>query len=363
MGIFRAIIAGGGTGGHLFPGIAVARELENQLEDSRVLFIVGRRKMEMDILHRYGCEKRSIDVEGLKGRGMIRGAGVLSGLPKGVFQSGRILREASPHVVLGVGGYAAGPVCLAARFLRIPTAIHEQNSYPGLTNRMLARMVDRVLISYEESREYFASTRISLTGNPVRQELLAGGKGTKERSERFTILVLGGSQGAEAVNRSFVDALVRLRELGLAPAVIHQTGHADHARVQESYRTHALEGDVLPFIDDMAGTYGRAHVVVSRAGATTLSELTALGKASILVPYPYAANDHQDRNARALERTGGAIVMDQKDITGERLAETLEEMMKRPEKLTDMGRAALAVGRRDAARQIVKNLFEISLKW
>lgn len=363
MGIFRAIIAGGGTGGHLFPGIAVARELEKQLKGARILFIISRRKMEMDILHRYGYEKRSIDVEGLKGRGLIRSARVLMGVPRGLLQSGRILSEISPHVVLGVGGYAAGPVCLAARFLRIPTAIHEQNSYPGLTNRLLARIVNRVLISYEESRKYFASAKVFLTGNPVREELLDVLKSEGKGSKKFTILVLGGSQGAEAVNRTFVDALVHLREQGLSPAVIHQTGHGDYGRVQEAYRIHSLEGEVSPFIDDMAMAYGRADLVVSRAGATTLSELTALGKASILVPYPYAANDHQDKNARALERAGGAIVMNQKTLTGKGLGEAVEETMKHPEGLLEMRRAALAVGRQDAVREIVTNLFEISLSW
>jgi len=359
MKAFKAIIAGGGTGGHLFPGIAVAMELEKRFDNPQIVFIVGRKKMEMDILDRYGYEKRSIDVEGLKGRGLLKGAGVLVRLPKGLFQAARIIRQISPQVILGVGGYAAGPVCLAGRFFGIPTAIHEQNSYPGLTNRILAHVVNKVMISFDESREYFSSASTVLTGNPVREELFPtqgnGGKAT----ENFTILVLGGSQGAQAINRAFVDALAHLRKWGMSPAVIHQTGYLDYERLKKEYREHALEGDLMPFIDDMAGAYSRAHVVVSRAGATTLSELAALGKASILIPYPYAANQHQETNARVLEQAGGAIVKNQNDMTGEDLAKELATLMKHPEKLAQMGRAALAIGRQDAAHQIVDQLLEM----
>lgn len=359
MAIFRAIIAGGGTGGHLFPGIAVAKEMEKRFDQSRIIFMVGRRRMEMDILDRYGYEKRSIDVEGLKGRGLLRGAGVVMRLPIGFYQSARVIRQVFPQVILGVGGYTAGPVCLAGRFFGIPTAIHEQNSYPGLTNRILARVVNKVLISFDESREYFSSATIVFTGNPVREELFIPPANEEKVSGRFTLLVLGGSQGAQAINTAVVDALLHLREWGLSPDVIHQTGHLDHERVKERYRGHALDGDVMPFIEGMAGAYARADLVVSRAGATTLAELAALGKASILIPYPHAANQHQDTNARVLERAGGAIVKREQDMSGEDLARELGALMEHPERVADMGRAALARGRRDAASQIVDELLEM----
>jgi UDP-N-acetylglucosamine--N-acetylmuramyl-(pentapeptide) pyrophosphoryl-undecaprenol N-acetylglucosamine transferase len=359
MRTFRAIIAGGGTGGHVFPGIAVAREMEKRFDRTRIIFIVGHRKMEMSILDRYGYEKQSIDVEGLKGSGLLRGAGVMARLPKGFYQSARVIRQVSPEVILGVGGYTAGPVCLAGRFLGVPTAIHEQNSYPGLTNRILARAVNKVLISYEESREYFRSASIALTGNPVREELFVVRDSGSRVSSRFTILVLGGSQGAHAVNSAFVDALLSLRKRGLSPDVIHQTGNRDYERVQQEYREHALPGEVMPFIEDMTGAYARADLVVSRAGATTLAEIAALGKASLLIPYPYAANQHQDANARVLEQAGGAIVKREQDMSGEDLALELRKLMEQPERVADMGRAALARGRRDAARQIVDQLLEM----
>ncbi|MFZ0451025.1 MAG: undecaprenyldiphospho-muramoylpentapeptide beta-N-acetylglucosaminyltransferase [Desulfatiglandaceae bacterium] len=360
MSAFRAIIAGGGTGGHLFPGIAVARELESRFEKPRIVFITGHRRMETDILNRYGYESRAVDVEGLKGRGLKKGAGVLVRLPKGLFQSFSIIREVSPSVTLGVGGYAAGPVCLASRLLGIPTAIHEQNSYPGLTNRVLARVVHRVLISYEESRGRFRSAMTVLTGNPVRKELFPEQKTGRKTSEAFTVLVLGGSQGAQAVNRAFVEALIQLREWDLRPSVIHQTGNADYENVQEQYRKNGLEGELFPFIQDMAEVYARAQLVVSRAGATTLSELAALGKASILIPYPYAANQHQDTNARVLERAGGAIVRLQEGLTGEELAGDLARLMKHPENLSSMRRAAKSMGRPDAASRIADQLLEMT---
>jgi len=359
MKVFRAIIAGGGTGGHLFPGIAVAREMEKRFDRTRIIFIVGHREMEMNILDRYGYEKQSIDVEGLKGRGLLRSAGVMVRLPKGLYQSVRVIKRVSPEVVLGVGGYTAGPVCLAGRFLGVPTAIHEQNSYPGLTNRILARVVNKVLISYDESRDYFGSASITLTGNPVREELFVPRDNEARAPSRFTILVLGGSQGARAINTAFIDALLHLRKRGLSPDVIHQTGNLDYERVQQKYREHGLDGDVVPFIEDMAGAYGRADLVVSRAGATTLAEIAALGKASVLIPYPYAANQHQDTNARVLERSGGAIVKREQGMSGEDLAYELGELMEHPERVADMGRAALARGRRDAARQIVDQLLEM----
>ncbi len=359
MRAFRFIIAGGGTGGHLFPGIAVAGELRNRFVNPRIVFVTGHRRMETDILNRYGYESRSVEVEGLKGRGLKKGFGVLVRLPKGLFQSISIIRKVSPCVVLGVGGYAAGPVCLASRLLGVPTAIHEQNSYPGLTNRLLARVVDRVLISYEESGGHFGSARTVLTGNPIREELFLEQKTDSKTTETFTVLVLGGSQGAQAVNQAFVDALIQLRKWDLRPSVIHQTGHADYENMQEQYRENGLEGDPVPFIEDMAGVYGRAQLVVSRAGATTLSELAALGKPSILIPYPYAANQHQDTNARALERAGGAIVKFQEGLTGEGLAEELARLMKHPERLSAMGRAAKEMGRPDAARRIADQLMEM----
>jgi UDP-N-acetylglucosamine--N-acetylmuramyl-(pentapeptide) pyrophosphoryl-undecaprenol N-acetylglucosamine transferase len=352
----RLIITGGGTGGHLFPGIAVAREMSRRCEKGESLFVTGRRKMESDILSRAGYQQTSIAVEGIKGRGWKKGLMVLVKLPWSFFQALMIIRRFSPHLVLGVGGYSAGPVCLAAKVMGIPSAIHEQNSFPGLTNRLLCRMVDRVFISFEESAKHFAGGALFVTGNPIRRELLAGGDTQRQESKRFTVLVTGGSQGAHAINEAFVKALRIFKEKGRDVYAIHQTGEADWNWVADSYAKGGLPGEVIPFIQDMAGAYQKADMVVSRAGASTISELAAMGKSSILIPYPYAANNHQETNARILADRGGAEMILQKDLTGEGLANLLEKYMDDRVSLKNMGEVAKRAGKPDADRIIVDHL-------
>ncbi|MBW2344352.1 MAG: undecaprenyldiphospho-muramoylpentapeptide beta-N-acetylglucosaminyltransferase [Deltaproteobacteria bacterium] len=356
---FKIVIAGGGTGGHLFPGIAVARELETRFENSGILFVVGRKRIESEILSRYGYGAASIDVEGIKGRGWRKGLKVFIKLPKSVFQSASLIKDFSPALILGMGGYSAGPVCLAARFLGLPTAIHEQNSYPGLTNRLLARIVDRVFISFERSREGFKTSSLFFTGNPVRKELFPDGGKEAEDRNRFTILVVGGSQGARAINRAFAKSLTYLNKTGKYPEVIHQTGKIDHERVLEDYRGKSLKGEVVPFIEDMAAAYNRADLVVSRAGATTVFELAAVGKPSVLIPYPHAANNHQEINALSLVRAGGAEMIREKDLTGEGMARVLTKYMDDRQALNKMGENAQKIARPDAAKEIVDQLLEM----
>jgi len=358
----RCIIAGGGTGGHLFPGIAIARELEARCKNTAVLFVVGRKRMESEILRGYGFKVVFIDVEGMKGRGWKKGLTVLSMLPGSLFQSMGIIRNFKPSFVVGVGGYSAGPFCLAARLLGVPTAIHEQNSYPGLTNRLLARVVDRIFVSFEESTPYFKKSL--LTGNPVRRELLSPPQGSLLSEDIFTVLVVGGSQGARAINGVFVKACDILKTSGKRIDFIHQTGKQDHQRVLEEYRAtgfeeSGFEGKVFPFIKDMASAYHRVNMVISRAGATTLFELAALGKPSILIPYPHATNGHQETNARSLARSGGAEMILQKDLTPERLANALSTYMDHPEHLQKMGEAARMFSRPNADRIIVDQLLKL----
>ncbi len=355
---FRLVIAGGGTGGHLFPGIAVARALKTRIEDAEVLFVVGRKRMETDIVSRAGFEAVSIDVEGIKGRGWKKGLSVLMKLPKSLFQSVSIIRQFSPSFVLGVGGYSAGPFCVAAKFMGILTAIHEQNSYPGVTNRLLSKFVDRIFISFEESRPYFEKKEAILTGNPVRRELFLSLPNGPETRDKLTVLVVGGSQGAQAINKTFVDALSFLVRKGKKIEVIHQTGKGDYERVLEDYRARGLKGEVAPFITDMGDAYSRADIVVSRGGATTIFELAALGKPSILIPYPYATNRHQEINAGALVRAGGAEMILQEDLTPEGMASTLIKYMDDRPALKTMGERARKIGRTDAAVVIVDKMME-----
>ena len=359
---FRLIIAGGGTGGHLFPGIAVARELRRRRKGAEVLFVTGRHRMESEILSPMASEFRtfSINVEGIKGRGWKKGMGVMIKLPWSIIQSVFLIRRFSPRLALGVGGYSAGPLCLAARILGIPTAIHEQNSYPGVTNRLLSRFVDRVFVSFEQSRSFFPGGKTVLTGNPVRRELLRSRTDQPVEDGEFRVLVVGGSQGARAVSEAFVEALEILKSRGEMVRVIHQTGRADYHRVVREYREKGLDGEVTPFITDMASAYGRAHMVVGRAGATTIFELAAMGVPSILVPYPHATNNHQEINARSLVRAGGAEMILQKDLNGEVLANALIKYMRNRAALSAMGRAARKISRPDAARVIVDQILEMA---
>ena len=354
------MIAGGGTGGHLFPGIAVAMELEKRHANVEILFVVGRRRMESEILARYGYRTAFTDVEGIKGRGWKKGLDVLVRLPKSMFESATILRGFLPSFVLGMGSYSAGPICLAAKLMGIPTAIHEQNSYPGLTNRLLSRFVDRVFISFVESSAYFKAGSTAITGNPVRHEFLLDQVERNDNLDAFTVLVLGGSQGARAVSEAFVEALACLDSKGKGPSVIHQTGRTDYQRTVKDYLDRGLKGEIIPFIEDMAAAYNQADLVVSRAGATTIFELAALGKPAISIPYPYAANQHQEINARSLAGRGGAEMIRQKDLTGEGLAQSLMRYMDDRVAVKEMGKRARGMARGDAAKAIVDELLKMT---
>lgn len=359
MGAIRILIAGGGTGGHLFPGIAVGREFLERYPGATIIFVTGERRMESDILTESGFTQIPIRVRGLKGMGWRKAAGSMLTLPRGLIQAFSILLKRSPAVVLGVGGYSAGPVCLAARILGKPTAIHEQNSYPGFTNRLLSRIVDRVFISFEESRNHFPAGDIRFTGNPVRKEFFEKREPPEEPGEGFGILVSGGSQGAVAINRAFIGALELLRERGPYPRVVHHTGQRDYERVKEEYREKGLQGDITPFIRDMPGAYRRADIFIGRAGAGTIFELAAMGTPSILVPYPHAANNHQESNARLLAEAGGAVIMPQKELTPARLADILTRYMEDRNSLKEMGEKVQRMARQDAAKKIADHLEEM----
>ncbi len=352
----RVIIAGGGTGGHLFPGLAVAKELLNRYPGSEIFFVTAGREMETNILADAGFQRATVAVEGVKGRGWPEALKAMLKLPYGFGQAVNIIVRFSPDLVLGVGGYSAGPVCLAARLIGVPVAVHEQNSFPGLTNRLLSRVAHMVLISFKESRDYFPARRVFLTGNPIREDFLEGNEGKGKKSTSFTVLVTGGSQGARAINKAFVGALEIMRHKGRDPEVIHQTGEKDFDWVKEEYHKRGLRGDIMPFIKDMRQAYLRADIFLGRAGAGTIFELAAMGKPSILIPYPYAANNHQETNARVLAGVGGAEVLLQENLTPERLAGLLTGYMDDLGALRKMGERARTAAKPEAAKAIVDHL-------
>jgi UDP-N-acetylglucosamine--N-acetylmuramyl-(pentapeptide) pyrophosphoryl-undecaprenol N-acetylglucosamine transferase len=347
------VIAGGGTGGHLFPGIAIAEEFLRRDHAHRILFIGGERGLEKTILPRMGLPLRTITVEGIKGRSPVRIAAALTKIPGSLVASHRILREFDPDLVLGVGGYASGPAVLAARLMGLKTAIAEQNAFPGLTNRILGRFADRIFLTFPESQRWFPADRTLVTGNPVRAAFLEG-KTPEERSDpRFTVLIFGGSQGAHAINRIVCEALDDLRHVRDRFRFIHQAGEKDREAVAATYREGGFAAEVSPFIMDMAAAYRTADLLICRAGATSIAEITAGGKAAILIPFPFAVNDHQTRNAEILARAGAAELIAEKNLSGELLASTIERLSCNPATIRNMEAAAAGLGNRRAAADIV----------
>ena len=359
----RAVIAGGGTGGHLFPGIAVAEEIVARSPDSRVLFISRGNEFERTALGRAGFPFESIAVEGLKGRGLWNQMRGLIRLPKGIAQSLLRLRAFRPEVVIGLGSYSAGPVVLAAWNRRIPIALCEQNTLPGVTNRLLARLADRIFVAFEHTGGNFDPARLRWTGNPLRRDIVAAvaqGKPFHPTDGRrpFTVLVLGGSQGAHRINTAVTEALDHLADRQRF-FFIHQTGMADETAVAAAYDRARATARVQAFFTDMATQYLAAHLVICRAGATTVSEITALGRPAVFIPYPYAADDHQRLNARQMVAAGAAEMIDEQELSGERLAARIDFYASRPEVLADMAEQAHRLGKPDAAQRIVDECYRL----
>lgn len=358
----KVLIAGGGTGGHLFPGIAIAETFLAQDPENQVHFISTRRAIDQQVLPFRGFPSQTIEAEGIKGRGVIGQLKALFKLPGALKQSCRILREFQPHLIIGVGGYVSGPVVLAGRLKRIPTAIQEQNSIPGLTNRILALLVDRIFYSFEKSREYFPARKSLWTGNPVRRELKRVLEGPSSPKASFTVLVLGGSQGAHRLNQLVTEALDFLEDLKKDLSFIHQTGTKDEDWVRQSYREKGFHHEVLAFIPDMVWAYSQADMLICRSGATTLAEVTALGKASLLIPFPFATNNHQEENARALVRQGAAEMIPEKDLTAAGLAAVIQKWRNDPGHRADLAARAKMLGRWQAAEEIVERCTQLVRK-
>lgn len=353
----RLVITGGGTGGHLFPGVAVAEAILAYKPGSQVLFIGTDRQLDSQVLGNRPFATTSIRCQGLKGRSLVDRIGALWQLPQAVWSAGLILKKFRPDLVLGVGGYVTGPVVLAARLLGIPTCIHEQNSVPGLANRWLGNIVRRIFLSLPGSEKYFPVARTRLTGNPIRAEILAAAGQASERigTDGRILLVLGGSQGAHRLNLLVAEGLVsRKNQLPPGFLIIHQTGRQDEELVRELYRQGGVNAQVSGFINDMAGTYRQADLLVSRAGATSLAELCVMGRPAILVPYPYAADNHQEYNARQVSERGGALLCKEAELTAERLAEMIISLLNDGEQLREMGERAREAAIPEATENIVR---------
>lgn len=365
----KLIIAGGGTGGHLFPGIAVAEEFLSRDPANEVLFVGTERGIEARAVPAAGYQLELISAAGIRGKGIIsqlRGAAMMA---YGYAQSRKILKRFRPDVVLGVGGYASLPMVLAARGMKIPRFIHEQNAIPGLTNRLLARFASKVFITLEESARYFPATTTMLTGNPLRKQILDSlelkhGDSSATSPAAGTnaclhLLVFGGSQGAHAINTAMTEALPLLKDCPVNVTITHQTGEKECAEVRAAYLAAGIEALVTPFIDNMASAYAKADLIICRAGATTIAEVTACGKACLFIPFPYAVDDHQRRNAEALLKKDACFMMLEHELSGTTLAESICTLSQDSELVQRTGELAFIMSKLDAAKIIVDEMLQI----
>ena len=361
------LIAGGGTGGHLYPGIAVAREIRRRMPDAQITFVGTTAGIESRVIPRERFALETIRSAGLKGKSVASVARGIALLPASAFDAWRAISRRRPSIVIGVGGYSSGPVVLLAALRGIPTLLMEQNAMPGVTNRLLARFVRAAAVTYDESSRFFAG-RAFLAGNPVRPEFF-GGEHDEHGSPRDVdqrraarVLVFGGSQGAHAINVAMVEAAPRLVAAAPGLEITHQTGERDLEMVRDGYGRAGLQARVEPFLYAMDREMKAADVIVCRAGATTLAELTAAGRPSILIPLPTATDDHQRKNAEALVVNGAARMIEQRSLTGELLAAEVAALAGNEAEHRAMSAAARRMAKPDAARVIVDRILELAAR-
>jgi UDP-N-acetylglucosamine--N-acetylmuramyl-(pentapeptide) pyrophosphoryl-undecaprenol N-acetylglucosamine transferase len=355
----RVLIAAGGTGGHIYPGIAVAGEIIRRDKLSVVRFVGTARGLENRLVPNAGFELSIIESTGLKNVDLAAKVRGLILLPKSFFAARRAIRDFHPDIVVGAGGYVSGPVLLAASLVGLPTLVMDSNALPGWTNRVLARFVDKAAVSFHEALGYFRGKGV-LTGNPVRKEFFEIPAKRRDPS-RFSLLVFGGSQGARAINEAMIDALPLLGPQKGSLHVTHQTGEAGLEKIRSAYEFASWSAavNVKPYIDDMVSEFARADLIICRAGATTSAELVAAGKAAIMIPFPLAADDHQRKNAEALQVAGAARMILQKELSGAHLAEEIFSLMASPDEIDRMEAAGRKLGRRDAAAATVDLMEEL----
>lgn len=347
----RLLLAGGGTGGHLFPAVALAQLLLDQDDQAEVLFVGTERGLEQRLLPQLGFPLATVDMAGVVGRGWRGRFELIPRLVKSLVQALKIIGRFRPELVIGVGGYASVPVLLAAKLKGIPYVIHEQNAFPGLSNRLLSRWAKLVCLSLPDSQQFFGNKKILLTGNPLRAGF---DKVPTQLGVKRNLLIFGGSRGAKAINATVVAMLPILKSWKQPPFIVHQTGEDDFQGVKAAYdKAGYRQARIVPFIDDMASAYADASLVICRAGATTLAELTVCGRPAILIPFPYAAADHQSANAKMLEKSGAARMLRQAEMSAEGLASMAESLLNDRDCLQKMADKGRSIGLPDAAERIL----------
>jgi len=350
----RVVIAGGGTGGHVIPALAIAQQLKKQF-GAEILFIGTARGIETRLVPQAGFPLELIKVGGLKNVSLMTRAKTMFDLPRALWVSGRMLNDFDPDVVIGVGGYASGPAMFAAIRRRIPTLAFEPNVVPGFANRLVARWVSAAAVHFQETCEYFPNCKV--TGVPVREAFFSI---PSKSGGPPTLLVFGGSQGARAINQAMIESLPGLRERVPGIHIIHQTGQRDFDNVQAAYAKSSISSEVHKFIDDMPGTFARADLLVCRSGASTVAEITAAGKPAIFVPFPRAADDHQNVNARALERAGAAVVVEESNLGAAYLVDTVAALIGDVNRLRNMAAGAKSLAHPKAVEEIAEMVRELA---
>lgn len=353
----NVVIAAGGTGGHLYPAVALAREFLRQEPRSRVLFVGSAIGLETRVLPREGFELRTILARPVMGVGPRKAIPALLSLPVGFLQSLTILRTQRAELVVGIGGYTSPPVLMAASLLSIPRVIVEPNAYPGMANKILGPLAHLIFVSFAEAAPYFAPSNVHVVGTPTRRafaEALPAESEAPSVGGVKRLLIVGGSQGAHAINVAMAEALAHLDAQRSGLSVVHQTGEADYGRVKAAYEAAGFRAEVAPFLFDMPRVLRSADLVVSRAGAVTVAELAVCGKAAILIPFPHAIYQHQERNARAMEAAGAAVVLLQRELSGATLAQAICSLLGDPERIRAMEQRSRTLGRPDSAEAIVR---------
>jgi UDP-N-acetylglucosamine--N-acetylmuramyl-(pentapeptide) pyrophosphoryl-undecaprenol N-acetylglucosamine transferase len=352
----RAILAGGGTGGHVIPALAIAQELKKSY-GAEVMFIGTARGIENRLVPAAGFPLKLVQVGALKNVSLTTRFNTLFDLPRAVFAAGRMLSDFQAEVVIGVGGYASGPAMLAAVLKRVPTLAFEPNVVPGFANRIVARMVSAAAVHFAETARYFRHAEV--TGVPVREAFFE--TATSPRATP-TLLVFGGSQGAHSINKVVMESATALRNRIPGLHIVHQTGERDYNDAAAAYQGMIASVEVFKFIDDMPGFFASADLLLCRSGASTVAEITAAGKPAIFVPFPRAADDHQKRNAEALERAGAAVMLEEANLTSQTLVDTVTKLLNDPAKLRAMGDAARSLSHPNAARDIAAMAAKLSRK-
>jgi len=361
----RIILSGGGTGGHIYPALAIASELKQRLPDVELLYIGTERGLESKIVPARGITFNTIDVSGIDRSSMLKASKSMIKFPASFFQARSIIKEFQPDIIVGTGGYVSFPIVLAGTFFGIKTIIHEQNAFPGLANRNLAKRVDRVLLTFEEANQYLSGNNIKVTGLPVRKEIMTANRATAKKNlglddKRFTLLAFGGSLGAMSINRAMLDFIDRSRDEALQ--IIWLTGQSAFEAMQAELEKRLdlkkmrCKLSMLPYLYTMEDALAAADLAVSRAGASTVCELEVLGLPAILVPYPYAADNHQEKNARALVEKNAALMVIDEFLDGYTLYQKVQELKNRPEQLHAMGQNMRKEAKPDALKEIVDEI-------